>query len=253
MLAYVTHFPRLYIALSGDYVVELAQNGATSLVQPSRGDAVFVPENAWDKPNWQKDVRVLTFLFGTRHIGISLVEHKGDFDNPVKAIKTNVHGSCDGLTQSILHSLMFCTAERSDGPLSLLLTESLLHSCLSLLRISAKVAVRKAVRTYESVCLYVQENFQRELTRDKVAEHFGLAPNHISRLFHQQAGMRFHDYLNNVRMNRAKFMLRNYRSTLKEIAANCGYNDVAYFCRLFKKMNDETPTEFRAVENGTQR
>jgi len=50
---------------------------------------------------------------------------------------------------------------------------------------------------------------------------------------------RFSDYLNFVRMNRAKFMLRNYG--LKAVTANCGYSDVAYFCRIFKKMNNETP------------
>ncbi|PYY13523.1 MAG: hypothetical protein DMG61_13110, partial [Acidobacteria bacterium] len=58
------------------------------------------------------------------------------------------------------------------------------------------------------------------------------------------------DYLNSIRMNRAKFMLRNYSLTLKEIAANCGYNDIAYFCRMFKKMNNETPTQYRGVDSG---
>ena len=54
-------------------------------------------------------------------------------------------------------------------------------------------------------------------------------------------------------MNRAKFMLRNYSLTLKEVAANCGYNDIAYFCRIFKKMNNETPTQYRAVDTGVAR
>ena len=61
--------------------------------------------------------------------------------------------------------------------------------------------------------------------------------------------MRFSDYLNAVRMNRAKFMLRNYGLTLKEVAANCGYSDIAYFCRMFKRMNKETPTQYRAAES----
>jgi YesN/AraC family two-component response regulator len=51
-------------------------------------------------------------------------------------------------------------------------------------------------------------------------------------------------------MNRAKFMLRNYNLPLKEIAAKCGYQDVAYFCRMFKKMNKETPTQYRGMDNG---
>ena len=58
--------------------------------------------------------------------------------------------------------------------------------------------------------------------------------------------MRFNDYLNLVRVNRAKFMLQNYSMTLKEIAANCCYTDPAYFCRVFKKISKVTPTEYRA-------
>jgi len=48
-----------------------------------------------------------------------------------------------------------------------------------------------------------------------------------------------------VRVNRAKFMLRNYPMTLKEVAANCGYTDIAYFCRIFKKIVKLTPTQYR--------
>jgi YesN/AraC family two-component response regulator len=144
---------------------------------------------------------------------------------------------------------VFTAEERSGGPLACLLTESLLHACLSLLKKPAKAHSGKAVRTYESICLYVQENFQGHLTRENIAKHFGLAPSHVSRLFRQEGQVQFHDYLNLVRMNRAKFMLRSYTVTLKEIAANCGYDDIAYFCRVFKQLNHETPTQYRTKEN----
>jgi AraC-like DNA-binding protein len=246
VLAYVTHFPRLYVLLGGSCVLEVAQKGIVQLIRPRRGDIVFVPENAWDKPDWLKNVQVLTFLFGSKHIGISLVEHSGGPDKPVKAIKTNVHGMYDGLTQSILQSLMVSLAETTESPLPGLLTECLLHSCLGLLKTPAKVHQRKALRTYESICLYIQENFQNPLTRESVATHFGLAPNHVSRLFRREGQGKFHDYLNAVRLRRSKFILRNYNQmTLKEVAAACGYSDVAYFCRIFKRGNNGTPTEYR--------
>jgi YesN/AraC family two-component response regulator len=92
----------------------------------------------------------------------------------------------------------------------------------------------------------VQENFHSPITRESVAQHFRLAPNHVSRLFRKEGFMRFNDYLNLVRVNRAKFMLQNYNMTLKEIAASCCYADAAYFCRVFKKICKTTPTEYRA-------
>ena len=57
--------------------------------------------------------------------------------------------------------------------------------------------------------------------------------------------MQFNDYLNLVRVNRAKFILRNYGMSLKEVAASCGYSDAAYFCRVFKRISKMTPTEYR--------
>ena len=250
-LAYVTNFPRLSLPLAGCHTMEVAHSGRTETIKPVRGHAVFVPDHAWNKPDWTGRVDVLTFLFGVKQIGISLVRHKGGSQVPPTAVKASVHGGYDVPTHSILSTLMVLAADHSKGPLARLSTESLLHACLRLLKSPQKQRTRKAIRTYESICLYVQENFHSPITRESVAEHFGLAPNHVSRLFRKEGFMRFNDYLNLVRVNRAKFMLQNYSMTLKEIAAGCCYSDAAYFCRVFKKVCKVTPTEYRS-NNTTQ-
>ena len=245
-LAYVTNFPRLSLPLAGCHTMEVAHGGRTETIKPIRGHTVFVPDHAWNKPDWTAHVDVLTFLFGVKQIGISLVRHKGGSQVPPAVVKASVHGGYDVPTHSILAALMVLAADHSKGPLARLLTESLLHACLRLLKSPQKQRPRKAIRTYESICLYVQESFHSPLTRERVAQHFGLAPNHVSRLFRREGFMRFNDYLNLVRVNRAKFMLQNYSLTLKEIAASCGYSDPAYFCRVFKKACKVTPTEYRS-------
>ena len=245
-LAYVTNFPRLSLPLAGCHTMQLAQGGRTETVKPVRGHAVFIPDHAWNKPDWSSRVDVLTVLFGAKQIGISLVRHKGSSEVPANAVKASVQGGYDVPTHGILAALMVLSTDHSKGPLSRLLTESLLHACLRLLRSPQKQRPRKAIRTYESICLYVQENFHSPITRESVAQHFRLAPNHVSRLFRKEGFMRFNDYLNLVRVNRAKFMLQNYNMTLKEIAASCCYADSAYFCRVFKKICKTTPTEYRA-------
>jgi len=248
MFAYVTNFPRLSIPLRGCHRMEVAHNGRSVTILPVRGHAVFVPDNAWNNPDWSQAVHVLTFLFGAKQIGISLVRHNGRTEAPVTALKTSIFGAYDGLTHSVLTALTLCAGENPKGALARLLTEALLHSCLRLLNAPPSHRSGKASRTYESLCLYVQENSQRPISREAVAEHFGLAPNHVSRLFREVGLMRFNDYLNMVRVSRAKFMLRNYRMPLKEIAAKCGYNDTAYFCRVFRKISKVTPTEYRGEE-----
>jgi AraC-like DNA-binding protein len=172
------------------------------------------------------------------------VRHDGRSDEPAAALKTTL-SPIDSLAESVLSSLASIAGQPRTSPLDRLLTESLLHACLQLLESPPAPHPRKAQRTYESICLYIQENFQNPLTRASIARTFGVAPNHVSRLFRREGSMRFSDYLTLVRIDRAKFMLKEYGSPLKEIAANCGYHDVAYFCRMFRRMTKITPTEYR--------
>ncbi len=246
-LAYVTNFPRLSIPISGCDRMQVACSGRTEVISPVRGHAVFVPDHAWNKPEWSEPVEVMTFLFGVKQIGVSLVQHKGGSQITPLAVKAHVHSGYDVPTHSVLAALMVLATDHANGALSRLLTHSLLYACLRLLKTPKQQPPRKAVRTYESICLYVQENFHRPISRESIAGYFGLAPNHVSRLFRKEGFMRFNDYLNLVRVNRAKFMLQNYNMTLKEIAASCCYTDAAYFCRVFKKICKVTPTEYRAA------
>jgi AraC-like DNA-binding protein len=248
-LAYVTNFPRLSIPLLGCDRMQVACAGRTETITPMRGHAVFVPDHAWNKPEWSNPVEVMTFLFGVKQIGISLVQHKGGAHVTPLVVKAHVHSGYDVPTHSILAALMVLATDHANGALSRLLTQSLLHACLRLLKTPKQQAPRKAIRTYESICLYVQENFHRPITRESIAGYFGLAPNHVSRLFRKEGFMRFNDYLNLVRVNRAKFMLQNYNLSLKEIASSCCYSDAAYFCRVFKKVCKVTPTEYRAAHS----
>ncbi len=243
-MAYVTHFPRLSITLEGKHTMELAQNGPILKVSAARGQAVFVPGNAWNRPDWSEPVKVLTFLFGPRQIGISLVRKSAAKGLP-DAVKIGIRGVRDGVTQNLLTALLQVAAEKQKGPLARLLVESLLYACLATLTSGNAPRQRKANRTFELLCLYIHENFQLPLTRESVAARYSLSPSHVSRLFRTEGLMQFNDYLNLVRVNRAKFILRNYTMSLKEVAASCGYSDAAYFCRVFKRISKMTPTEYR--------
>jgi AraC-like DNA-binding protein len=243
-LAYVTSFPRLSVPLAGKHPMEISEPTRTVRLPLVRGHIVYVGRNCWNKPDWSAPVKVLTFLFGKRQIGVSLVSHDGQTNEPTSALKTTLSPT-DSLVQNVLNALAALAPKPRAGPLGRLLAESLLHACLRLLRSPAPPHPRKAARTYETLCLYVQENFQSPLTRATVARSLGLTPNHISRVFRREGALRFSDYLTLVRIDRAKFMLREYGSSLKEIAAHCGYRDVAYFCRVFRRITKITPTEYR--------
>src|SRR5262249_1545626 len=86
MIAYVTNFPRLSIPLHGCHRMEVAHNGRSETIRPVRGHAVLVPENAWNNPDWTSAVHVLTFLFGAKLIGVSLVRQEGKNEVPTRAV-----------------------------------------------------------------------------------------------------------------------------------------------------------------------
>jgi len=243
-MAYLVHFPRLSIILDGEDQMEIERAREARQVRMRAGEAVFVPANCWNKPAWSNPVKVLNLLFGKRQTGISMVCLDRPGATP-KTVKTHFHRPMEGPVPGILDAMMNLPDQAGNNPTGRLLSEALLHSCLTLLHEPMRHPGSKADKTFQNICMYLQENFQFELTRESVADHFRLSPNHVSRLFRSEGLMRFTDYLTWVRLDRAKYMLRHHDRTLAEVARSCGFSDISYFCRVFKARVRLTPTAYR--------
>lgn len=96
---------------------------------------------------------------------------------------------------------------------------------------------------------YIQQNFSKELPLEEVSRYVDLSPYYFTKLFKEETGQTFVEYLTELRIRRAKEMLRNPSSSIKEICIEAGYSDPNYFSRIFKKVTGMTPTEYRE-ENG---
>lgn len=77
--SYQVNFPRLELVISGEYVnqIEDPEQGVVS-VKVLTGDALYIPPNCWNKPDWNTDCSVLSLLFGRRQLGFSLVSKNKD-------------------------------------------------------------------------------------------------------------------------------------------------------------------------------
>lgn len=91
---------------------------------------------------------------------------------------------------------------------------------------------------------YIDNRFQQELTLEEVSKEISMSPQYFSRLFKEETGENFKEYLTAVRIAKAKDLLKNTNKSVKEISFDIGYNDPNYFSRLFRKMVGVTPTEF---------
>lgn len=83
------------------------------------------------------------------------------------------------------------------------------------------------------------------LHMNSVAARFNLSSSHFSTVFSYEVGETFRDYLNNLRIDRAKELLRTTNLKCSEIGYQCGYNDSHYFSTIFKKKTGFSPQQFR--------
>lgn len=96
---------------------------------------------------------------------------------------------------------------------------------------------------------YVGTHYGVEISLGLAAEYVGVSASHFSRIFSQEAGITFIEYLTQVRVERAKELLRCTNKKIAEIAQEIGYRDTRYFYTLFKKNVGCTPREYRKKEN----
>ncbi len=94
---------------------------------------------------------------------------------------------------------------------------------------------------------YIEENFANpDICLMSTAKAVNMSPNHFSSVFSQECGMTYIEYLTNVRIERAKKLLKNTTMRSSEIAYEIGFSDPHYFSFIFKKITGCSPQEFRA-------
>ena len=79
----------------------------------------------------------------------------------------------------------------------------------------------------------------------KLAAHYRMSPNYLSYQFHITFGLSIKGYLLQLRLNRARELLRSPGLSIREVAFQSGFNDANYFARLFHKKYSTTPKQSR--------
>lgn len=114
------------------------------------------------------------------------------------------------------------------------------------LELREKAASNRYRDVVEEVMRYIEQNYSdEELSLNTLASHVNFSPNHLSAIFSQQTGQTFIKYLTDIRMNKAKELLRCTGKKSSVVSTEVGYKDPHYFSYLFKKTQGVTPTQFR--------
>ena len=92
---------------------------------------------------------------------------------------------------------------------------------------------------------YIKTNYSKSITLEDVAREINVSPQYLSKLFKEETGENFIDYLTGIRIRIAKSLLEGEELSIKEICYSIGYSDPNYFSRIFKKIVGSTPTEYK--------
>ena len=114
-----------------------------------------------------------------------------------------------------------------------------------LVNLSREVSATRTNAMIERALQIISERYMEDLTLQTIADELSLHPVWLSKLFKKETGQTYLDHLTEVRIERAKVLLRETSLKIYEIAESVGYHDLQHFGNLFKKRTGRTPKEYR--------
>jgi two-component system response regulator YesN len=113
--------------------------------------------------------------------------------------------------------------------------------------LSLRVKKKQVSKEIAHVIEFIKDNYNENISLKKIADALELTPNYLSALFKKDLELTFSEYLNGIRLDKAKELLLNTNLRSYEIAEQIGFTDESYFSRSFKKHTDVRPNEFRRL------
>ncbi|AZK48399.1 response regulator [Paenibacillus lentus] len=108
--------------------------------------------------------------------------------------------------------------------------------------------LQMADRSVEAVKHWIHKNYDQQAELSSLASMVYLTPSYLSKLFKQETGMTITDYLIEVRLKKAKLLLKTCSDMkIHEIGCEVGYPDPSYFNKLFKRIVGVTPNEYKKL------
>ncbi|AAO10156.1 helix-turn-helix transcriptional regulator [Vibrio vulnificus] len=111
---------------------------------------------------------------------------------------------------------------------------------------SAQAADPMISQALQSLLNHIDNNISNVIREEDAASFCHYSITYFSKVFHKEIGLSFRDYLSNKRINLAKqLLLEDRHAKIAFIAYQCGYRDVSYFSRIFKKKTGVSPGKYR--------
>lgn len=114
---------------------------------------------------------------------------------------------------------------------------------------AAKADLRDELKTklLKNIVRYIDSHLHESMTLGEIAAAFNMAPKYFCRFFKKNFKKTLIEYVNSLRIERAALLLREEDDTITEVALSCGFSNISYFTRLFKRMTGYTPSAYKRM------
>lgn len=108
---------------------------------------------------------------------------------------------------------------------------------------------RKNQKAMKQCLAYIDQNYKEHISVGDLAAMINFSEDYFTHEFSEFMGKSPINYLNSVRLDKAKIMLNSSDKSIDDIAFDCGFQSTSYFIKLFKKQNGLTPLQYRKKIN----
>ena len=110
---------------------------------------------------------------------------------------------------------------------------------------------KRGIRQLKQALGFMEENFSKDISLEEVSRAAGMSSKYFCRFFRAMTHRTPIEYLNYYRLERASYLLTSTDLPVTQVAMDCGFNDLSYFIRSFKKYKGVTPKKYRDGEQRT--
>lgn len=100
-------------------------------------------------------------------------------------------------------------------------------------------------KSFDELVQYIMINYAKRITLDSLSSQFHISANYICSLFAKYYNSSLTIFLTSLRMKEAERLITETDKSFKEVAILCGYPDYFYFCKIFKRHFNITPSQFK--------
>jgi AraC-like DNA-binding protein len=216
----------------------------------NQGEAIFYMKNQYHSQWSNKDKNVcfvtITFLMEYEHADF-LKNKIFSFDNPLTDLVKKIIFEHEKSNYTLYsNDLIICYLKE----IIILLIRKHKEENNSKLQLNSPIHERTANSIVLSIINYINSNIINKITLKDISEEVHLSSSYLSKIFKTYLGVTITYYINNLRLEKSKELIRSTNNNITQISEMCGFKSIHYFSKIFKVKFGMTPSDYaRTIRN----